>query len=122
NFVFTVESLQAVAQHLNPGGGVAINFFAISDWLSQRHYDTLKAALSANPIVLGSVENQETILLAGRLFDATRDLGVTDYQPLAVPFTASSVEPSTDDWPFLFLEGRGIPFNYLLPLFIVFLL
>ena len=120
NFVFTIESLRQVAQHLNPGGGVAINFFAINDWLSQRHYDTLSHALSAQPIVLGNEE--ETILLAGPLFDSTRDLGLTNYRPLALPFTANAVEPSTDDWPFLFLEERGIPFNYLLPLFIVLVL
>jgi SAM-dependent methyltransferase len=122
NFVFTLESLQKVAQHLNPGGGVAINFFAINSWLSQRHYDTLKKALGVEPIVLGSAEDQETILLAGPLFDGTRELGETNYSPLTVPFTVDPVEPSTDDWPFLFLEGRGIPFNYLLPLMIVFLL
>jgi len=121
NYVFTVESLQQVAQHLNPGGGVAINFFAINTWLSQRHYDTLKKTLG-DPIVLGSIENQETILLAGPLFDRTRDLGVTSYRPLVTPFTAEPVELSTDDWPFLFLKGRGIPFHYLVPLFVVFLL
>jgi len=38
------------------------------------------------------------------------------------PFTAEPVELSTDDWPFLFLKGRGIPFHYLVPLFVVFLL
>src|SRR5207245_10140957 len=81
NYVFTVESLQQVAQHLNHGGGVAINFFAINTWLSQRHYDTLKKTLG-DPIVLGSIENQETILLAGPLFDRTRGLGVTRCGPL----------------------------------------
>lgn len=122
NFVFTVESLKQVARQLNPGGGVAINFFAINSWLSQRHYDTLKQALGVNPIVLGSAEDQETILLAGPLFDASRDLGQTSYRPLPLPFTPNRVEPSTDEWPFLFLEERGIPFTYLLPLLIVFVL
>ncbi len=122
NFIFTEQSLRQVANHLNPGGGVAINFFAINAWLSQRHYDTLKQAMNVAPIVLGSKRMQETILLAGPLFDATRDLGLTDYAPLAVPFVAGRVEPSTDDWPFLFLEERGIPFNYLLPLFVLFVL
>jgi len=122
NFVFTRESLRQVARHLNPGGGVAINFFAINAWLSQRHYDTLKEALGMEPIVFGSANLQETILLAGPRFDATRDSGQTDYRRLAMPFTKALVEASTDDWPFLFLEGRGIPLNYLLPLLIVFLL
>lgn len=122
NFVFTRESLQQVARHLHPDGGIAINFFAINPWLSQRHYDTLKEALGMDPIVLGSASLQETILLAGPSFDSTRDSGQTEYVPLAMPFTTARVDASTDDWPFLFLEGRGIPFNYLFPLVIVFLL
>src|SRR5206468_4613457 len=65
----------------------------------------------SDPIVLGSIENQETILLAGPLFDRTRDLGATSYRPLVTPFTAKPVELSTDDWPFLFLKGRGIPLD-----------
>lgn len=122
NFVFTLESLRQAGQHLNLGGGVAINFFAINAWLSQRHYDTLKQAMNVEPIVLGSKDSQETLLLAGARFDRNRDPGVTDYLPLPVPFTTAQVEASTDDWPFLFLEGRGIPFNYLLPLLIVLLM
>src|SRR5947199_3232785 len=42
NYVFTAESLQQVAQHLNPRGSVGLNFFAINTWLSQRHSDTLE--------------------------------------------------------------------------------
>ncbi len=122
NFIFTEESLRQAANQLNPGGGVALNFFAINNWLSQRHYDTLKRAMNLDPIVLGSKRMQETILLAGPLFDATRELGVTDYAPLALPFVEGGVESSTDDWPFLFLERRGIPLNYLLPLFVLFAL
>src|SRR5258706_8344009 len=122
NFVFTEESLRQVANHLLPGGGVAINFFAINPWLSQRHYNTLKRAMGVDPIVLGSKRIQELILLAGPMFDATRDLGRTEYAPLALPVTTNPVESSTDDWPFLFLEQRGIPFNYLLPLFLLFAL
>jgi hypothetical protein len=55
NFIFTEESLRGVANHLTPGG-VAINFFAVNAWLSQRHYDTLKRAMNVDPIVLGSTE------------------------------------------------------------------
>jgi SAM-dependent methyltransferase len=121
NFVFTTESIKSVLTKLNDSGGIAINFFAIKPWLSQRHLDTLRTATGTNPIAFGSRESQETILLAGSLFDPGRDLGTTDYQPLQTPFTSAQVEPTSDDWPFLFLEKREIPFHYLLPLFIIFL-
>jgi hypothetical protein len=44
---------------------------------------------------------------------------MTDYRSLRLPFTATNVESTSDDWPFLFLEQRGIPFHYLSPLLII---
>lgn len=119
NFVFTNDSVRRVRSLLNPGGGITINFFAIKPWLSQRHLNVLQEVMGNTPVVLASPTNQEIILLSGDLFDPSRELGVTDYQPVALPFTFSQVEPTTDDWPFLFLEQRGIPFHYLSPLLII---
>jgi hypothetical protein len=121
NFVFTKDSIEEVAGKLNQGGGIAINFFAINPWLSQRHVNTLEAAMGASPLAFGSAEGSEVLLLAGGLFDAKRDLGITNYQPMNLPFTTAKVEPTTDDWPFLFLEQRGISLQYVLPLLIIFL-
>ena len=119
NFVFTNDSVRRVRSLLNPGGGVTINFFAIKPWLSQRHLNVLQEVMGNTPVVLASPTNQEIILLSGDLFDPSRELKVTDYQPVALPFTFSQVEATTDDWPFLFLEQRGIPFHYLSPLLII---
>lgn len=119
NFVFTNDSVRRVRSLLNPGGGVAINFFAIKPWLSQRHLNVLQEVMGNTPLVLASPTNQEVILLTGELFDPRRELGATDYQPVHLPFTSAKVEPTTDDWPFLFLEKRGIPFHYLSPLLII---
>jgi SAM-dependent methyltransferase len=119
NFVFTQESVQKVRSLLNPGGGIAINFFAIKPWLSQRHANVLEEVMGSQPLTFASPVNQEIILLAGDLFDPHRELGVTDYQPVRLPFTTAKVDPTTDDWPFLFLEQRGIPFHYLSPLLII---
>jgi hypothetical protein len=122
NFVFTKESLKQAANRLNPQGGLAINFFAINPWLSQRHLNTLKEALGSEPLVFGNSDIQEVLLLAGDLFDPTRDPGQTAYGPLNSSFSSKIVEAVTDDWPFLFLEERGIPFHYLMPLALIFVL
>jgi hypothetical protein len=119
NFIFTKQSVESAWSKLNPGGGIAINFFAIKPWLSQRHLDTLKEASGSVPLVYASDENLEVILLAGDRFDAARDLGLTNYQPARADFGAGAIDLTTDDWPFLFLEERGIPFHYLLPLLII---
>ena len=76
--MFTIESVTSVMRKLKDGGGIAINFFAIKPWLSQRHLDTLRTATGTNPFAYGSPETQETILLAGALFDPRRDLGTTN--------------------------------------------
>ena len=119
NFVFTKESVEKVMSLLNPGGGIAINFFAVKPWLSQRHSNVLEDVTGEIPLAYASPENQEVILLAGGLFDSNKPLGMTNYNRVQLPFTAAEVEPTTDDWPFLFLEQRGIPFHYLSPLLLI---
>jgi SAM-dependent methyltransferase len=122
NFVFTDESIRTVKRKLNPDGGIAINFYAIKPWLSQRHLNTLAQEMGRPVLAYGSPTIQEIIFLAGPLFDQTRPLGITDYHPIEPLFTAENVEITTDDWPFLFLEKRGIPFDYLMPLLLILVL
>ena len=122
NFVFTEESVRSAREKLNPGGGIAINFFTIKEWLSQRHLSTLQTVMGQSVIVFGSPLLEEAILLAGDGFDASRDPGKTVYRPMEALFQAGAVDPITDDWPFLFLEKRGVPFHYLMPLFIILML
>ena len=122
NFVFTEESIRSVKSKLKPNGGIAINFFAIKPWLSQRHFNTLTREIGSPVLTYGSPSNQEVIFLAGELFDPDRPLGMTDYLPIEPPFSEENVETTSDDWPFLFLEKRGVPFHYVLPLLLILIL
>ena len=79
-------------------------------------------ATGNKPLTYSSPVNREVILLAGEDFDANRDPGLTNYLPEKVGTETLVVELNTDNWPFLFLEKRGVPFHYLLPLFIIFAL
>jgi spermidine synthase len=72
NFVFTEESVRSAREKLNSGGGIAINFFTIKEWLSQRHLSTLQTVMGQFVIVFGSPLLEEAILLAGDCFDASR--------------------------------------------------
>jgi len=120
NFVFTEESLLSARKTLNPGGGIAIDFIITKKWLFLRHYYNLKEVMGKDPLVYGT--KVSAIFLAGDIFDNNRNPGITNYFPLETPTGPPTVEPTSDDWPFLFLEKRGIPFHYLLPLFIIFIL
>ena len=121
NFVFTRESLERAKDLLNPHGGIASNFFATKGWLLQRHLKTLQEVTGQAPIMFGYADYQEVILLAGDRFDEGRSPGTTGYVPFEGPPLAEMIESTSDDWPFLFLEKRGIPFHYLLPLGIIFI-
>ena len=120
NFVFTKDSLLQAKNLLNIGGGIAIDFFVTKTWLIHRHYSTLKEVMGIEPLIYGT--KQTAILLAGESFDEDRSPGITNYLPLKITGNPSEVEITSDDWPFLFLEKRGIPFHYLMPLFIIFAL
>ena len=119
NFVFTRESIRSARDLLEPGGGIAINFFAIKPWLTQRHFNTLDAEMAPPVLAYASPGNQEISFLSGEIFDPSRSLGVSDFHRIEGPFAAEAVEPTTDDWPFLFLETRGVPFHYLMPLALI---
>ncbi len=119
NFVFTEESLHNALSHLQPEGGIAINFFNAKPWLSQRHLMTLTKTMHAEPLAYESSSSQSILLLGGECFDASREMGMTEYRPVHPPFAQESVEPITDNWPFLFLEHRGFPFHYFLPLGVI---
>ncbi|MFN8007717.1 MAG: hypothetical protein U0V70_11950 [Terriglobia bacterium] len=122
NFVFTKESVRSASILLNPGGGIAINFLNTKDWLFSRHFLTLSEATNAPPLVYTSPVNGEVILLGGELFDPKRNPGITNYEPVEVSLGHSIVEATSDDWPFLFLQRRGVPFHYILPLSIILML
>jgi predicted membrane-bound spermidine synthase len=122
NFVFTRESIRSARRRLNPGGGIAVNFFVIKPWLAQRHFNTLVDEVGAPVLAYDSPSHAEASLLAGSLFDPDRALGTTNFTRLQFPFATEAVEPTTDDWPFLFLERRGVPFHYVMPLLLILIL
>lgn len=121
NFIFTQDAVEMAKNRLRPEAGIAINFFTIKPWLSQRHVNTLTAVMGKKPIAYESASFQEAILLSGGIFDSNKHLSNTGYVQIDPQFTNESVEPTSDDWPFLFLEKKGFPLHYLLPLLIVYL-
>jgi SAM-dependent methyltransferase len=117
NYIYTVESFRDAARRLAPGGLLYVSFFVEQPFIAQRLYRNLALALGHEPI--GILEDDPAP--AGRSrWNAYFLAGTKDVQPsFAAAITAQgayppmtvdpSVEPSTDDWPFLFLEARRIP-------------
>jgi hypothetical protein len=116
NYVYTVESFSEALTHLGPQGILAVTFYCYKDWQLERVFNALWKANRAKPVVVYSLGEQRNnlVMLAGP--GAPRDALLTHPYVIAQNAEAlvgkGTIEPTTDDWPFLFLRERGFPFNY----------
>ena len=116
NYVYTVESFRDSLQRLAPDGVIAVTFYYYKNWQLERVYNALRQANGSKPTVVYSLyeTRNNIVMLAGP--------GANRMALLNHPYVAAnnaednvgdgSVEPTTDDWPFLYLKHRGIPLNY----------
>lgn len=116
NYVYTVESFSEALSHLDRNGILAVTFYCYKPWQLERVFNALWKANGPKPVVVYSLGEQRNnlVMLAGP--GAHRD------ELLAHPYVRAqnaeslvgngTVEPTTDDWPFLYLRERGFPFNY----------
>jgi len=102
NFVYTRQCLDAARQRLAPGGGLVLYFAVSSGYIDEHLRMMLTSVFGAPPSV--AVFQRFRIYLAGPAF-----AGVGPRAPQ--PVDASLVP--TDDWPYLYLRGRGVTPFYL---------
>jgi hypothetical protein len=98
NYLFTVESVRRAQGLLEPGGDLVFYNFYRQPWLRTKITEMIHEATGLEPRAI--FENGDFAVLRARngekvatLHEATLDL-------------------PTDDWPFLYLVGRGIPKVY----------
>lgn len=115
NYIFTSESFREASKLLKPDGLISVSFVCTPDWLWARQCKNLSSGARVKPrgyfwvaaIPVG-------LLIAGPSLAPETKLNC------AMPAREISLDPAvpeiTDDWPFLFLPGRGIPSSYILPL------
>jgi hypothetical protein len=116
NYVYTVESFSEALKRLNGHGILAVTFYCYKPWQLERVYNALWKANVAKPVVVHSLGEQSNNLVMFAGPGADRDT------LLAHPYVQAqnaekltgqgTVEPTTDDWPFLYLRERGFPLNY----------
>jgi hypothetical protein len=146
SFVYTAESFGEVRRLLNEGGVVAVTFTVHEEWIAGRIFGLLNQTFESEPVVFQSdKDGWGTVFLASkdRQLEVNETIGLvalvqekkgatpSDYTWLYLDGVsgyvnasamASQVAVPTDDWPFLYMEHRGIPENYLAMLLIVLLL
>jgi spermidine synthase len=120
NFVYTEESFREARERLTPNGVIFVKFFVEHAWLAERMTGTLAQTFGKSPLTFFapstysvpstcfviSPGNRVEAALGGdpRLAEFVRVHGRNFNRP-AVPIT-------TDDWPYLYQEGRWIPRTY----------
>ena len=125
NYVYTVESFKEALQRLGPDGVLAVTFYCYKDWQMERVFNALWQANGTKPVVVHSgtsaAISNNLVMLAGP--GAVRDQLMQN--PYVVSMNAEdmvghrTIEPTTDDWPFLYLHARGFPTSYLSMLILI---
>ena len=118
NYVYTEEALQESRRLLSDKGVIVLLFSVPTDWMAARLIDTARS-------VFGNEETRyvftdpylfNLMIFAGpglkRAFLEHPDLS----KVLLTPPAKSMIEIPRDDWPYLYLEKRGIPKLYLITL------
>ena len=131
SYMFTEESFRAVRDRLNPDGILVVYNYFRERWLVDRLANIAAAAFGAEPRVhVHEARAFLGVLMAGpRLAQLTSPPHVPDQvtafnqshtpSPARMHERDPSVEPATDDWPFLYLHNRHIPQHYVVALAVV---
>jgi spermidine synthase len=124
SYMFTEESFRAVRDRLAPNGLLVVYNYFREPWLVDRLANIAANAFGEEPRVHVHEANAYLgVMMAGpRLAGLTSDPVVPDrvtaYGQSHEPSPArkhvrdASVEPSTDNWPFLYLKDRHVPRHY----------
>ncbi len=113
NFVFTLESFASAAGLLETGGSLIVTAAVFKPWFGERLRRLVAAACGG--VVTEQVfhvwVSYRCVMPTANSRTATA-IETASGSALRSP-EASPVALPTDDWPFLYLEDRGIPFAYL---------
>jgi hypothetical protein len=134
SYMFTEEAFQAVRNRLAADGLLVVYNYFREPWLVDRLANISAAAFGQEPRVhVHEARAYLGVLMAGpRLSKLANDPSiparVTAYGQSHAPSPArihrrdATIEPTSDDWPFLYLRDRHIPQHYLSALALVLVL
>ena len=121
NFVYTLESMMQVRDRLSEKGIVTITFFAERWWIKQRLGQLLQVVFGTPPIQVNIAGTPWVTYIGGYGGDASKVQALCAGLAcdVEVPKTWEPIPLPTDDWPYLYLKDRTIPFSYWIVLAIV---
>jgi SAM-dependent methyltransferase len=118
NFVYTKESFQEARALLAPDGVLFVKFRVDRPWLGQRLQEMLTDVFGKKPVMVWahSTYSMEAVCFAISRSDrvermVSADSRLRDFIATNPPnfLDTPSVPVTTDDWPFLYQQGRWLP-------------
>jgi len=112
NFVYTRECITAAKAHLSPRGGIVMYFSVGTNYINQRLVGLLAVVFNLPPFVVAQhyyLFNR--IYVDGPAFDHLSPDLRRSLTPSTIQLGGSRELP-TDDWPYLYLQHRGISSFY----------
>jgi len=118
NFMYTREAFLSARRRLTPDGGLVLYFMIGKAYIGSRIFSLLTEVFRQRPLFEASRRGLfNAVFAGGPAFDAQDG---ERRRALAVSAPLSPVAP-TDDWPFLYLEKRGVSGFYLTLMGVLFL-
>jgi SAM-dependent methyltransferase len=117
NFVYTEESFREARRHLTPDGVIFLKFQVDRPWLAVRMAEMLRQTFGKSPLVFFAESSYSVsatcfVISAGNRVDAAlaADPRLAGFvRDTSVNLADKPVPVTTDDWPYLYQEGRWIP-------------
>jgi hypothetical protein len=113
NFVYTQECMEAAKAHLSPRGGIVMYFAVGATYIKQRLAGLLTQTFDLPPFIVDRhyyLFNR--IFVAGPAFDHIYPDLRRKLAP-AIAGLGDATDLPTDDWPYMYLQRRGIGGFYL---------
>lgn len=132
SYMFTEEAFANVRDRLKPNGLMVMYNYFREDWLVDRLANTAANVFDQEPwLHVHAARAYLGVMLAGpRLAEMTTDPVIPDRvtafgqshapSPAVKHARNVSIEPASDDWPFLYLKDRHIPAHYIWSLLLIF--
>jgi SAM-dependent methyltransferase len=132
NFIYTREFFAEMKRHLRPNGSLSLTFTIHEKWIADRLYSLMRDTFGAPPLVFQgrSTSSAATVFLGGdhSSLPVPRFTAFNPGNPVSqgptwnynlfesgylspLYFSATTTIP-TDNWPYLYLRDKTIPFNY----------
>lgn len=116
NYVYTTEGVREAYARIRPEGILSLTFQIYQPWIADRIGDIIHAATGQQPVVIDAhhgtvfLVRKDTPIAASEVDNALNQLS---HEARLETLASGTVPLTTDDWPYLYLQDRQVPFAYL---------